>query len=341
MNLIERYVHAIGRRLPQKNRSDIEKEIRSALEDMLEDRSKKENRAIDEELTIQVLKEHGKPEKVAASYMPERYLVGPRLFPTFWMIVKIVFAVLTSLAIVGLVIRLVNAEPLPAEVGGIILNTFGEYFGGMMSAFGNIVLVFALIQYFVPDLKFEDKQDEEWNPRELPDVVEERDQFSLGGTIAETVFIVLGLALFNIYPEYIGIYGFTEAGRFFAPVLSEAFFRYMPWINLIWGLQIAMNAWLMQQMRWTEGTRWLLVAIKAGSIALALALLRGPSISALTPESLMTNMSFSADSAQIFANLFGQAIKIALWITVVVGVVDIAKTLVKIVRGQVSPVAAG
>jgi hypothetical protein len=55
----------------------------------------------------------------------------------------------------------------------------------------------------------------------------------------------------------------------------------------------------------------------------------------------MTNMSFSADSAQIFANLFGQAIKVALWITVVMGVVDIARTLVKIVRGRVSPVVAG
>ncbi len=95
MNLIERYVREIGRRLPPKNRSDIEKEIRSALEDMLEDRSKKESRAIDEEMTIQVLKEYGKPEKVAASYQSERYLVGPQLFPTFWMIVKIVFTVLT------------------------------------------------------------------------------------------------------------------------------------------------------------------------------------------------------------------------------------------------------
>ena len=72
MKLIDRYVREIGRRLPQKSRADIEKEIRSALEDMLEDRSKKEGRDVDDEMTAAVLKEYGQPDKVAASYLPER-----------------------------------------------------------------------------------------------------------------------------------------------------------------------------------------------------------------------------------------------------------------------------
>ena len=38
MNLIDRYVREIGRKLPQKTRTDIEKEIRSALEEKVEDR---------------------------------------------------------------------------------------------------------------------------------------------------------------------------------------------------------------------------------------------------------------------------------------------------------------
>lgn len=39
MNLIDIYVTEVGRRLPAKNRADIEKEIRSMIEDMLEDRA--------------------------------------------------------------------------------------------------------------------------------------------------------------------------------------------------------------------------------------------------------------------------------------------------------------
>ena len=39
MKLIESYVAEVGKHLPRKNRLDIEAELRSTLEDMLEDRS--------------------------------------------------------------------------------------------------------------------------------------------------------------------------------------------------------------------------------------------------------------------------------------------------------------
>jgi len=40
-NLIDNYVSEVGRRLPRKTRSDIEAEIRSILQDMLDERSQK------------------------------------------------------------------------------------------------------------------------------------------------------------------------------------------------------------------------------------------------------------------------------------------------------------
>lgn len=338
MNLIDRYVREIGRRLPQKSRADIEKEIRSALEDMLEDRSKKEGRAVDEDMTIAVLQEYGKPDKVAASYLPERYLVGPQLFPTFWMILQIVFAVLTAVAIVGLAINLMRGDATPVEVVKTIANSFGQYFGGLMAAFGNIVLVFAVIQYFNPDLKFDTKEDEQWNPNDLPDV-EDADQVSRGERIAEIVFTVLALVLFNIYPQYIGVYSFTDKGSAFIPFLSQVFFSYMPWINLLWALQIGCDLMLLQQMRWTSLTRWFWIAVKGGGIALAYAMLTGPSIISLTPEALMTGLSMPADAAQIIATMAAQGVKIALVVTIVVGIIEIIKTLFNMVRRTVNATA--
>jgi hypothetical protein len=338
MQLIDRYVRQIGRRLPQKSRADIEKEIRSALEDMLEDRSKKEGKAVDEEMTVQVLREYGKPAKVAASYLPERYLIGPQLFPTFWMIVQIVFLVLTALALVGLGINLVRAEGVPAEIGKTVLDSFGQYFAGLMSAFGNVVLVFAIMQWFAPGLKLDTKEDAEWNPRDLPEV-EDVDQVSMPGTIAETVGIVLGLILFNVYPQLIGIYNFSDTGSSFMPVLSAAFFSYMPWINVLWALQIGLNLWLLQQMRWHAGARWFWVAIKAGGIALAYAMLIGPSIVNITPDALIANLNFPADAAQILATMFSQGVKIALVVSIVVGAFEILKTIVQMVRRAVPATA--
>ena len=338
MKLIDRYVREIGRRLPQKSRADIEKEIRSALEDMLEDRGKKEGRAVDEEMTVAVLREYGKPEKVAASYLPERYLVGPQLFPTFWMILQIVFSVLTAVAIVGLAINLMRGDATPLVIGKTIANAFGQYFGGLMAAFGNMVLVFALIQHFAPDLQFADKTGETWNPRDLPDV-EDADQVSRGSLIAEIVFTVLALVLFNIYPQYIGIYSFTEKGSAFIPVLSQAFFSYMPWINLLWALQIGFDLMLLQQMRWTNAARWFWIAVKGGGIALAYAMLTGPSLINLTPEALMTGMDMPVDAAQIIATMAAQGVKIALIVSIVVGGVEILKSLIRLVRRAVNAAA--
>lgn len=334
MNLIDRYVREIGRKLPQKTRADIEKEIRSAVEDMLEDRSKKEGRAADEEMTIAVLKEYGNPAKVAASYLPERYLIGPQLFPTFWVVVQIVFAVLTGLAIVGLGLHVAGGSGAPVNIWGSAFELLGQYFSGLMAAFGNIVLVFALIQRFAAGWEFTSTDEEkDWNPRDLPDV-EDADQVSAAGTIAEIVFLALGLILFNVYPQYIGIYGFTDQGNFFTPLFSQAFFSYMPWINLLWGLQLALNIWLLQQRRWQAGSRILSIAIKAGGIGLAYAMLMGPSILGLTPEALVKEMNFTPDAAQTLAAIIAQAVKWALVIAIVAGAAEAVKGAVNLARGK-------
>jgi hypothetical protein len=67
MNLIDTYVSEIGGRLPRKMRADIEAELRSTLEDMLEEHSREAKRPVDDEMIFEVLKKYGAPEKVAAS----------------------------------------------------------------------------------------------------------------------------------------------------------------------------------------------------------------------------------------------------------------------------------
>ncbi len=79
MNLLDAYITEVGRRLPAKNRADIEAEIRSAIQDMLDEKSQATGKPVDEAMTLEVLKAYGDPEKVAASYRGERYLIGPRL----------------------------------------------------------------------------------------------------------------------------------------------------------------------------------------------------------------------------------------------------------------------
>ena len=60
MNLIDRYVTEVGKNLPiLKGREDIEKELKSTLEDMLEDRVEQTGQPRSEAMEIELLKEYG------------------------------------------------------------------------------------------------------------------------------------------------------------------------------------------------------------------------------------------------------------------------------------------
>ena len=150
MNLIDTYIDKIGQRLPRKPRADIEAEIRSTLEDMLADRSQKAGRPADDAMIGDLLKEYGAPDKVAATYLPTRYLIGPRLYPTFTLVLKVVFAVLVALALAGFGLR-ITVNPITAQVFIETLGkTFGEFAGAAIAAFGIIVLGFAILQWALP-----------------------------------------------------------------------------------------------------------------------------------------------------------------------------------------------
>ena len=100
MKLIDLYVAEVGRRLPVKQRDDIQKELRSAIEDAVDDAARAQGRPADEAMAADVLRRYGAPEKAAASYLPPRYLIGPELFPAYLQVLGVVSAfVMLALAI--------------------------------------------------------------------------------------------------------------------------------------------------------------------------------------------------------------------------------------------------
>ena len=150
MDLINRYVTEVGKYLPRKNRLDIEAELRSTLEDMLEDRSQQTGRPADEALAEELLQEYGAPRKVAATYQTHPYLIGPRMFHLYTLVLQIVlFAVTLGLSI-AMIVSVVNSNMSSPE----LLSALGEFAASLVSsllaAFGNVTLVFAILERVMP-----------------------------------------------------------------------------------------------------------------------------------------------------------------------------------------------
>lgn len=324
MNLIDRYVSEIGKQLPRKSRADIETEIRSTLEDMLEERSARAGRPADDEMVKELLKEYGAPDKVAESYLPTRYLIGPELYPIFTLIVKIVFAVLGVIWLILFGVRMVTSDLTILSFWQMFISSLLQWSGGLISAFGNIVLVFAILQWVNAGKNFKDEtKEEEWTPEELTKEPEP-DEVRPWEPIVTIVFTALGLVLLNFYPQVLGIYLFSGDVSVFLPALSDAFFRMLPWINVTWILGIGLNAWLLREGRWTPPARWFEIALKVAGIVIAYLLLQGPPILALDAARLI-EAGLEQTAAGVLVSMLQQVVTIALAIAVIVGGIEVVK----------------
>src|SRR5512146_2531432 len=150
MTLIDLYVAEVGKRLPMRTRTDIENELRSTLQDMLEDRSQKAGRPVDDEMVKDLLREYGPPDRVAATYHQTQYLIGPRLYPFFVRVLQIVLAVLTVVLTITQGIQLVSQH----LQGLALAQRFGLLFAMVLCAYlpvvGFIALVFSILELVLP-----------------------------------------------------------------------------------------------------------------------------------------------------------------------------------------------
>ena len=337
MKLIDRYVTEVGKRLPLvKGRKDIENELRSTLEDMLEDRAQKAGRPVDEAMEAELLKEYGAPQKVAEAYNPHPYLIGPRIFPMFIMLLKIVFAAVTLGLTVATGVQIVTQFPMTAVelatvIGRAILNLISACF----ASFGNIALVFALIERFAPASDFKLDEGKEWDPQSLMKEPEP-DDIKPWEPIVAIVFTFIAISIFNFNPQLIGIYYLTGDRWTVVPILSQAFFHWMPLINIAWAAEIFLNGLLLRANRWQPLTRWFSIVIKAFQIVVGYFLLTGPSIITITPELLRSLQGFDAEAARVLGAMAQQGVHALIALIMFLIAIDIIKSVYKLIRQNAS-----
>lgn len=338
MKLIDRYVTEVGKYLPLiKGREDIENELRSTLEDMLEDRAQKTGRPADKAMEVELLKEYGAPNKVAETYNPTPYLIGPRMLPMFIMILKIVIAAVTLGLTIATGIQIMTQSPMTAVE---LLKVIGEGILNIVSAsigvFGNIALVFALIERFAPVSEFKMDEEKEWDPASLMKEPEP-DDVRPWGPILGIVFIFIALSIFNFNPQLIGVYNFDGEKWTSFPLFTDAFFHLLPLINIGWVAEIILNGMLLRSGRWDTSTRLVSIGIKVFQIVILFLLITGPAFLAITPESLKASGIFDdAEAAQTLGMLAQQGIRIALSLGIFGTVVEIIKTIYKMVTQRSS-----
>ena len=108
LGMIDRYVYDVTWRLPKAQREDIDQELRGLIEDMLEQAGPNPGKEAVEEVLIEL----GRPSKLAAKYRGnKRFLIGPEMFDTYFLVLKIVLGATALGLAIAIIIGAINTPP--------------------------------------------------------------------------------------------------------------------------------------------------------------------------------------------------------------------------------------
>ncbi|WP_035859149.1 permease prefix domain 1-containing protein [Cryptosporangium arvum] len=245
--LIDRYVFTAVRHVPEKQRTDIDRELRASIDDAVDARieaGEDHDAAVDA-----TLRELGDPRRLADQYADRpQYLLGPDLYPVWRGIMKMLYTIVLPIVVVVLAGIQAVADP---NIGRII----GTSIGATLTIAAHM-LFWTTGVFWILDrtgVGREELATDEWTPAALPKY-EPRSMgiAELAGLIVWPVLVIAALVLQQ----------FTFTAE---PVLDPANWSFWwPYLLVLFVLEIAYAFWVYRLAAWTH-------AVTAVNAVLALA----------------------------------------------------------------------
>src|SRR5882724_4851926 len=167
MKLLERYLQAVRTYLPMSQQEDILKELRENLRGQIEDRESALGRALNEDELAEILKKHGHPLLVATRYRQSRHLIGSTLFPFYWLVMKIILAIVGFGYAVSVLVLIAQGKPIFE-----VLRALLSFVGAVLPIFVIVTLVFAVLDIGNSKFRLLERAtkatNEQFDPRTLP-----------------------------------------------------------------------------------------------------------------------------------------------------------------------------
>jgi len=231
MELLDRYLQAVGFWLPKGQQRDIIAELSEDLHSQIEEKENALGRPLNETEIEDILKQRGRPVLVANRYLPQRSLIGPVLFPIYWFVLKVVAAfylVPWILVWIGLMTfsSSYRAQHTGAGWLGAIGGAWSAWWFTAFFALGTVTLVFVALEQVQAKSRFL----ENWNPRKLPPA-RNPNLISRAGSVVEVVAnVVFGIWWVDVMSTLV-ILDRPEIKIVLAPV-----WRYFFWAFLVLAL---------------------------------------------------------------------------------------------------------
>jgi len=249
MDVIERYVKVLKKKLPAEKREGAEKEVRGLIEEKMAE--KFGERAPSGKEVEDVLREMGDPRILAAKYHPQkRHLIGPDFFDTYIMVLKIVVAVVFFGLTLALGVSFIFNPPINFWAG--VGDYFSSILSGVIQAGAWVTIFFVLFERLggeKPDLG----KEKTWDPSQLPGDNGKEGYIKPSEPILGIIFIILAMVFFNAAGRGGDIFSFGEETPVtLIPFLNqEVFGQFLPVFNVFFVLAIVKEGYKLFTRRWT------------------------------------------------------------------------------------------
>ena len=244
MNLVNRYLQAVGRCLPKARRDDIIEELRINLLSQIEDREEELGRPLTESELVRLLQDHGNPMIVAGRYREANrglafgvQLIGPELFPFYKTILGINFFI--TLIIEAVVIPIVAHAMREAITPARILTP-------LVMQFLAVTLIFIAVDRGKGHVL------NRWDPRKLPALRTDPEDGPTASNIFGFICLVVGTVWLLLTPRW--PYLMLGPGALYLPALA---LKPMPeWTAFYWAIGVcSARRWCCDFSGWCGGCR--------------------------------------------------------------------------------------
>jgi hypothetical protein len=261
MELLDRYLESVKKYLPWERQDDIIAELRANLEAQREDREAELGRTLTEAEMKEWLKKIGPPIVVASRFQPQRYLIGPAIFPIYWLALRIICA---WVFILYLIANTVEVFFYGAPTASQVAMVFAQApFALIQTAFW-VTFVFVMVELAIrssPE-KFPATAGCGWSPASLPPLekahAKGKKPRSIVDALAEIIFGSLGLAWLLLVPKHPWLLmgpgaAYLQASPFEAAPVLILFYWWivaMGVLQIVWRcIDLARGAWQRPQRR--------------------------------------------------------------------------------------------
>lgn len=324
-NIIERYIAAVVLQLPENERAEVAKELRSNIYDMLSDRPS--------DIEIErVLRSMGSPAELAEQYRQNpRYLISPQVYDEYIRLLKLLVPIVGIITVIvgavsGVFETLQQSGPQVSRVVQVMFQS------GIQSGVSGVMqtLVWTTIGFVIAERTgaFNRKKKEDWKVEDLPPLTTEK-LIPISDPVAEIIatlvfsaFLIFGAL--NLFPQV-----FSKTGHAIVnvPLFSNSFTMLLIPIVIV-GVLLTLNSNVLKLVdrRWTNRVcLWSIIEILVWTILGVFLLMRENIFSSELVELLQEQTWSSGDVLHYIST--GDTASIRLIISLVIVVISVIQII--------------